>query len=243
MLSHEHIALSYHLKQNLWLGEFDFMLIDDSVSADLDVAMAVRRAGVQGDPTPRGILTLLSDTSVGKIVSQIERREEPGLVGLGLDLLKLSSDAARNLSLLIDRIATLAAKDGLVHDATLPMPGPSASGITVHSNSLPDLEAAFKLKQHCELRKHSQKAPKWVGMVVKPGTSEIRLGITLEYPWTPNPAMDALLEGVPKPSSLQSMKSSMGLPFVVRKKPRRNERCPCGSGEKYKHCCLDKTDG
>ncbi len=23
-------------------------------------------------------------------------------------------------------------------------------------------------------------------------------------------------------------------------KPRRNDRCPCGSGKKYKNCCADK---
>jgi hypothetical protein len=23
----------------------------------------------------------------------------------------------------------------------------------------------------------------------------------------------------------------------------RNERCPCGSGKKYKHCCLNKGRG
>ncbi len=24
-------------------------------------------------------------------------------------------------------------------------------------------------------------------------------------------------------------------------KPGRNDRCPCGSGKKYKNCCADKT--
>jgi hypothetical protein len=26
-------------------------------------------------------------------------------------------------------------------------------------------------------------------------------------------------------------------------RPGRNEPCPCGSGRKYKHCCLEKDDG
>lgn len=25
--------------------------------------------------------------------------------------------------------------------------------------------------------------------------------------------------------------------------PGRNDRCPCGSGKKYKHCCQAKKDG
>ena len=26
------------------------------------------------------------------------------------------------------------------------------------------------------------------------------------------------------------------------KRPRRNEPCPCGSGKKYKKCCIDKDE-
>lgn len=25
-------------------------------------------------------------------------------------------------------------------------------------------------------------------------------------------------------------------------KPGRNDQCPCGSGKKYKHCCLEKDE-
>lgn len=30
------------------------------------------------------------------------------------------------------------------------------------------------------------------------------------------------------------------IPVTVEKKPGRNELCPCGSGKKYKKCCLNK---
>ena len=29
-------------------------------------------------------------------------------------------------------------------------------------------------------------------------------------------------------------------PIRVIKQPRRNEKCPCGSGKKYKNCCIGK---
>jgi hypothetical protein len=48
MLSHEHTALAFHLKQNLWLGEHEFIALDDDIAADLNVAMAVRREGFLG---------------------------------------------------------------------------------------------------------------------------------------------------------------------------------------------------
>jgi SEC-C motif domain protein len=30
-------------------------------------------------------------------------------------------------------------------------------------------------------------------------------------------------------------------PFEAAKKPGRNDPCPCGSGKKFKHCCLSKA--
>ena len=43
MASHELVVLSYHLRANLWLGAYDYMSLDDDISADLDVAMTVSR--------------------------------------------------------------------------------------------------------------------------------------------------------------------------------------------------------
>lgn len=30
------------------------------------------------------------------------------------------------------------------------------------------------------------------------------------------------------------------LPIVNTRKTQRNDKCPCGSGKKFKFCCLDK---
>lgn len=32
-------------------------------------------------------------------------------------------------------------------------------------------------------------------------------------------------------------------PFVAPEEPGRNSACPCGSGDKYKRCCLSSTQG
>ena len=51
-LSHEIVALGYHLRQNLWLGEYDFVALDDDICVDVHIAMAVRRDGVVGGNPP-----------------------------------------------------------------------------------------------------------------------------------------------------------------------------------------------
>lgn len=32
----------------------------------------------------------------------------------------------------------------------------------------------------------------------------------------------------------------MAKPIIVRNRRHRNEKCPCGSGKKFKHCCIKR---
>jgi Nuclease-related domain len=78
MASHELTILSYHLKKNLWVNEeHDLVMLDDDISADLDLAMLVRREGVPGKGTPDGILTRFAATPLGRMVNAIEARPDP----------------------------------------------------------------------------------------------------------------------------------------------------------------------
>jgi hypothetical protein len=238
MLSHENTALGYHLKRNLWLGEYDMIQLADDVSADLDIAMAVRRDGVDGQRTPRGILTELHDQTVGRLIAETEKRSDAGAIELGLELLKLSGKSAQEISQLVDKIMSMAVKDSNEHDATFGF-SKAGSGITVHCNNLPDVVAAAKLKRHCELRKYSQKAGKWFGMIVSPG-GVLRLGLVLDYPWVADPEMDKAVGKMPKgvsPETLLRFNRGISRPG---KKIGRYQRCPCGSMMKYIKCCLRK---
>lgn len=78
MAPHELTILSYHIKQNLWLSdEYNFVMLEDDISTDLDLAMMARREGIPGKRTPDGILTRLRTTTVGRFVQQIESRPDP----------------------------------------------------------------------------------------------------------------------------------------------------------------------
>ncbi|WP_140637115.1 hypothetical protein [Methylibium rhizosphaerae] len=93
MTSHELTILSYHLKQNLWLNdEHHMVLLEDDISADLDLAMLVRRDGIPGKGTPDGILTRFVATALGRMTKAIEASPEPATIDLGFTLLTLSED-------------------------------------------------------------------------------------------------------------------------------------------------------
>ena len=112
------------------------MQLEDSVSADLDIAMAVRRDGVTGARTPTGILTFYRGTWIGRAIDEIERTIDVGSIELGLELLKLGSDAGIALSKAVDRTAAAALKDGAEHNASMLLGDDQITGITVHCNRL-----------------------------------------------------------------------------------------------------------
>jgi hypothetical protein len=240
MLSHEHTALAFHLKQNLWLGEDDFVALDEGIAADLNVAMAVRREGFPGQRTPPGILTVLRGTSVGRIIEEIEKRSDVGSIELGLELVKLPEQPVRDLSGFIDKIAEMAAKDGKHHDFSLSY-RKAATGFTVHCSNLPENLAMLKLKRHCELRKYSEKLIKWFGLAIHPGSARVRFGLMLDYPWQQDNAMNENVAKMPKGQPIKNFRAfakSRG----ISKKIGRNEPCHCGSGLKYKNCHLRKDE-
>lgn len=231
--SHELTILSYHLKRNLWLGkQVDFLMLEDDIGADLDVAMAVRRNGVQGKRTPDGILTRLVDTSLGKMISEIEDKPSPGTIDLGFMLLTLSEDTVKSISKNIDTIAELARKNGGSHDVTISIGG-GRTGLTIHCNEYPNIVAAPKLRSHCEMRKYTEKAETWFGVCIHPAGAKLRFGINLDYRWERSSSMEARTRRLPRPS-----KSGI-ISAADRKKMQkigRNDPCPCGSGLKYKKC-------
>lgn len=230
---HELTILSYHLKRNLWFEkQLDMIQLGDDIVADLDIAMMVRREGAPGPRTPDGILTRVSNTRVGKIVRAIESRPDPGTISLGFTLLMLAEDAVVNLSNAIDTMARRSASDGSHHDLTMPM-GESAEGLTVHCNTYPIAFAGPKLEKHCFLRKYRAKAIRWHGICIAPDAS-LRFGVNLEFAWQPEREMEEVINAYPGHGSF----ASMSVPDGRKRKIGRNDPCPCGSGRKFKKCCL-----
>lgn len=231
--THELTILSYHLKQNLWVDdEYTMMHLGDDICADLDLAMLVRRCDVPGARTPEGILTKFSGTPVGDLVAQIEKQEDPGTIDLGFMLLLLSEDTVNQLNAGIDHIAKLALNDHKCHDLTIAI-GMGSTGLTVHCNSDPIEVAGPKLKRHAEIRKYSQKAEEWFGICVDPATKKLKFGLKLLYEWEQSAELDKVLADAPK----SQRKINIGT-VVKGRKIGRNQVCPCGSGIKYKKCCL-----
>ncbi len=233
MASLELTILAYHLKRNLWMSdEVDYMHFSDDIATDLDIAMMVRREGINGERTPDGILTRFNNFSLGQLILQIEELNDPGIIDLGFMLLYLDEETVENISAGIDEIAALASKDGKSHDFTVPMIE-NGTGLTIHCNNYPVIVAGPKLERHARIRKYSVKANNWFGICIEPKAKQLKFGITLSEPWERSDDMDKATEGLPKPQKITNLKTK-----VKGRKIGRNEKCPCGSGKKYKKCCI-----
>jgi hypothetical protein len=231
---HELTLLSTHLKYNLWVGQdVDLVSLSDDIGVHLDVAMIVRREGVPGARSPDGILTRLIGTHVGRILSEIEARPDPHTIDLGLQLLALSEGSADIINAAIERISEEAAQDGANHDFTASF-GPRSSGLTIHCSYRPAATAAKALAVHCNLRKYAVKASHWFGLAIDPGTAALRFGVKLEGDWQYDPQMEDAVKKMPEGIRPDKMKNAL----KARHKLGRNDPCPCGSGRKYKKCCL-----
>lgn len=236
LVSQELTNLAYHLRHNLWLEDkYDMVNLGDDFNSTLDIAMSARRLGVPGERIPKGILTRFDGSPIGKLLSETEASATPELVGLGMLFLQFSSDAAKHINNGIDRLVGSAAKDGEPHDFSVPS-DTEKSGFTIHVNSLPEEAARERLSAHCRLRKYDAKSNVWYGLLLSPGSGQIRGALVIEEKWKPNPNLEKALEAWPR----KPMMPLAALSSRVRKrKIGRNDLCPCGSGKKYKKCCLN----
>ncbi len=236
LVTQELTTLGYHLKHNLWLEDkYSMVNLGDDFTSSLDVAMSVRRLGVPGLRTPKGILTRFNGSPIGKLLSDIEASATPELVGLGMLFLQLSSDTADHINVGLKKMVAAAAADGQPHDFSVPAIH-GKSGFTVHVNSLPEAVARERLSSHCGMRKYDTKADSWYGLWLSPGSGEILGALAIEGRWKGDRNMDRALAAWPRKPLMPITALSAG---VSKRKLGRNDLCSCGSGKKHKKCCLN----
>ena len=153
-------------------------------------------------------------------------------------LLSLSGDTIEMINDGIAQMVKLGKNDGKHHDLTLGI-SEGNSGLTIHCNDDPISISGPRLEKHCERRKYALKAKSWLGICIGVKTSRLRFGITQESEWVQSDTMDEIVKDLPKPQNIKG-KKSVNFKTMTRKSKKigRNEKCPCGSGKKYKKCCL-----
>jgi len=227
-VSHELVALGWYIKNNIYIKENSMYVLADDVMVDLDLAVLVRRQGLPGKALPDGQLNRFDDTPIAPILDFIKVSERPDIQRLGEVLLSMSAETSAELSRGISQARSMTMRDLGRHDISICLEG--GGGITVHCNAARSKEAAASLTAHCNMRKYVEKADAWYGVAV--GLDGDPMFMTgLEFPWQ----YDAELEADSGPLRLSRITHALH----GSRKIGRNHLCPCGSGRKYKRCCLN----
>lgn len=241
--NHELVILSTYIKQNLYFDEDPaLIMLDDDISVDLELAMLARRDGYEGEVTPEGFLTAHKNTHVGRIIEDIEFSSDYCLLKLGLHLLSMCGDSINLLNEAISKMIDQFKKDQCHHDISLPILE-NKTGLTIHCNEEANEIAFKKLISHCEKRKYTCKADSWVGCCFSPNRARFRFASYHESKWVQSNEMENLVADLKPISQEHHIRDFRKLSFgdqsrIPHKKIGRNEPCPCGSGKKYKRCCI-----
>lgn len=227
-------VLGYHLKNNLWFVEENtLVMLTDDLSASLDIAMFARRDGASGKATPEGILTRFEGTALARVLDGIDGKEHAGLVDLGFLLQSLGEETFLDLESAVQKLAVRTRQDGKVHDVTALF---GQTGITIHVTPAADDKAHEVLRSHCLRRKYTSHASKWFGICLRPDL-RLRFVVGFDFEWQKEETMEEVTAGMATPPGnlKQALRAWGG------GKVGRNDPCPCGSGRKYKHCCLNRA--
>lgn len=131
-------------------------------------------------------------------------------------------------------------KDHKHHDVTLPIME-AKKGLTIHVNNDDNKSSVKRLVVHCEKRKYTCKADEWVGLCFSPISSRFRFATFHSSEWERSDEMEKMVMNLPKISDAHRVKNGkvdFQIKQAVSNKIGRNSPCSCGSGKKFKRCCI-----
>jgi hypothetical protein len=227
--------LGYHLSQKLWKHpEADYVTLDNDWAQTIDRNYYPMKAGLQVPDDTDPLKDRWKNDDFEALCKEIREAPFPKTTDIIFHLLDLGGIGREKLVECIKAVKQKTMEDGRLHNFSLP-PDPVSDvrfGISYYSSETDSLEEAkSRLLTLCELRKYKSRGDCWLGFAsVKSSHRMIDLLIYNKSPWTYDAELEEkskILRGTPKMS------------FNSKKKIGRNEKCPCGSGKKFKKCCLN----
>ncbi len=127
--------------------------------------------------------------------------------------------------------------DGRLHDFTLGFDTGDA-GLTIHCNHALAHDAVGTLTEHCRRRKYVHRADNWFGLLVRETDGMPEFILAARFPWKHDTRMDALTQGMILNGNHGAARLYSKSRAPSGSKVGRNDPCLCGSGRKFKKCCL-----
>lgn len=231
----EIVFLGYHLDQKLWkMPNSDFVYISNDFGKMIDRNYYPIKAGLNISDEGDAIKKRWQNEKFSQLCSEIEKINSPKITDIIFQLFDLSGRARVDLVNLITNLKQKTYRDNKAHNFSMPPDSSFSSrlGITyVSLNSDDENILQKRLLNLCQLRKYRSKADGWIGLgSFKNSNNMIDVVTFNNEKWE----FDDRLEQVSK-----EILDGKGHGKLIRltEKVGRNDKCPCGSGIKYKNCC------
>lgn len=186
-----------------------------------------------GEPPPGDPVVLQVPENIKLFLEELRRRSDDSARWIAFALLGLAPDALFHLDQILESFRGCGGPDRDLLRQTF-KDGDLVFNVLVH-NSL-DEEAFLKavtLRSRMEHYRARPKATISFGIDLR-SSRPFEIAQWLEGEWEEEPELERLLEQDRQQQKVFRLKPGM-------KKPGRNDPCPCGSGEKFKKCCMART--
>lgn len=224
----EIVILAYFMKNGFFDLDLDndITYLDNSVGMSVDEAMVVKGLGIADKPRIDGVISDLMDGNFGKILQIIYDAKDKNLIEIVTFLLDFNCSEILKLEEAVGVILMKSDDNAASHDLSI-FHKESDMGLTIWIDR-GGRKIGDELMCHCDIRKYIHRAKIWYGLYIDEKISEIKFFIKRSCPWLQN---EDMAKFIAKTWRQASMNSNNKIKIKV------NEKCPCGSGIKYKKCC------
>ena len=186
-----------------------------------------------GEPPPSATVGLKVPPLIQSVLSELRNRVDDGARWVAFALLGLSHAALERLASALEDMKSNLAQGQRILRTTM-REGDVVINVLAHRGlTKGDFFKNVTIRSRMEHYRTRPRATVTIGIDQRDTSQVFEVAQWLEGPWEYEPVMEKLLAG------------DRGQPRIVQmphgaRKPGRNDPCPCGSGKKFKKCCISQ---
>lgn len=185
-----------------------------------------------GEPPPSTVVGLKVPSAIQSVLAELRQRTDDGARWVAFALLSLSHEALERLCSALQDMKVNFAQGERILRSTM-REGDIVINVLAH-RGLPKNEffQNVTIRSRMEHYRHRPHATVTIGIDQRDASKPFEIAQWLEGPWEHEPVLEKLLaEDSDRPRMVQMPRDAH--------KPGRNDPCPCGSGKKFKRCCIE----
>ena len=233
----EKALLGFHLMCNLVpRNESERIVIEQDVAQFIDASFPVARGHWPKTKASTKLICQWENEAFVDLVNTVKGMGQAGLTDAIFFLYDLAGNRGDALIDGMEKVKRATLRDEEIHDFSIPMPG-DGRGISFVSfpEPLNHVEAQgflAHLERFALARKYKSYADEWLTFGYMAGSSNIVDGALYSRDkWTSDDQLDEMVKELFGTGRVVNVSGRR-----LRRKPTRNQPCPCGSQLKYKRC-------